>query len=71
MSMPGNYRSRSTGERGLGDDQALEPFRVVRSVAMPARRSSAYAPIAEGLRPWLAALDDRSNYRESRLGPGA
>jgi DNA-binding CsgD family transcriptional regulator/tetratricopeptide (TPR) repeat protein len=45
------------------------PFRVVRCTAFPARRWAAYAPVADGLRPWLAALDDAELRRV--VGSGA
>ena len=45
------------------------PFRVVRCTAFAARRWAAYAPIADGLRPWLAGLDDSELRRV--VGPGA
>jgi DNA-binding CsgD family transcriptional regulator/tetratricopeptide (TPR) repeat protein len=45
------------------------PFRVVRCTAFAARRYAAYAPIADGLRPWLASLDDAELRRV--VGPGA
>ncbi|HLX35582.1 MAG TPA: AAA family ATPase [Candidatus Limnocylindrales bacterium] len=45
------------------------PFRVVRCTAFEARRWAAYGPIAAGLRPWLAALDDAELRRV--VGPGA
>jgi len=65
----GSGTSRLVSETVRRVTRLAEPFRVVRSVAMPARRSSAYAPIAEGLRPWLAALDDKELARV--VGPGA
>jgi DNA-binding CsgD family transcriptional regulator/tetratricopeptide (TPR) repeat protein len=46
-----------------------KPFRVVRCTAFAARRWAAYAPIADGLRPWLAGLDDSELRRV--VGPGA
>jgi DNA-binding CsgD family transcriptional regulator/tetratricopeptide (TPR) repeat protein len=49
--------------------QLADPFRVVRCVAVPAHRYAAYAPVAAGLRPWLAELDDDELRRI--VGPGA
>jgi DNA-binding CsgD family transcriptional regulator/tetratricopeptide (TPR) repeat protein len=46
-----------------------DPFRVVRCVAVPAHRMAAYAPVAAGLRPWLASLDDAELARI--VGPAA
>ena len=46
-----------------------EPFRVVRCTSVSARRYAAYAPVAAGLRPWLASLEDGELRRV--VGPGA
>src|SRR5437867_4290173 len=46
-----------------------DSFRVVRCRAASARRYAAYAPIAAGLRPWLAEVDDTELARI--VGPGA
>ena len=46
-----------------------EPFQVIRCRAVAPHAMAAYAPIAEGLEPWLAALDDAELGRIA--GPGA
>lgn len=46
-----------------------QPFQVVRCAAVPARSRAAYAPIIEGLTPWLDSLDDAELRRA--VGPGA
>src|SRR5438105_2561074 len=45
------------------------PFQVVRCTAVPARARAAYAPLIEGLSPWLGSLPDDELARV--LGPGA
>lgn len=68
------------GEGGIGTSRLItetarrvalleEPFRVIRCTALPARSATAYAPIAMGLGPWLADLDDDELRRLA--GPGA
>ena len=46
-----------------------QPFQVVRCTAVPARRRAAFAPIVDGLAPWLASLDDAT--LGAVVGPGA
>jgi len=60
--------SRLVDETVRRVDRLAEPFRVVRCTAYAARRYAAYAPIAAGLRPWLASLDDAELRRV--IGPG-
>ncbi|HEX8026090.1 MAG TPA: AAA family ATPase, partial [Candidatus Limnocylindrales bacterium] len=45
------------------------PFRAIRCTGYGALRHAAYAPVANGLRPWLAGLDDDELRRV--VGPGA
>jgi len=61
--------SRLVSETARRVAKLNEPFRFIRCVAVPARRSQAYAPIVGGLRPWLASLDDAELHRI--VGPGA
>jgi DNA-binding CsgD family transcriptional regulator/tetratricopeptide (TPR) repeat protein len=46
-----------------------EPFSVIRCRAVAGRSAEPYAPIVDGLRPFLASLDDRELGRV--VGPGA
>jgi DNA-binding CsgD family transcriptional regulator/tetratricopeptide (TPR) repeat protein len=46
-----------------------EPFAVLRWRAVAGRSGEPYAPVIEGLRPYLAALDDAERARV--IGPGA
>jgi DNA-binding CsgD family transcriptional regulator/tetratricopeptide (TPR) repeat protein len=46
-----------------------EPFQVIRCRAVAPHAMAAYAPIAEGLAPWLGSFDDRELARI--VGPGA
>jgi DNA-binding CsgD family transcriptional regulator/tetratricopeptide (TPR) repeat protein len=46
-----------------------QPFQVVHCTATPARGRAAFAPIVEGLSPWLASLDDDA--LAEVVGPGA
>ncbi len=61
--------SRLVGETVRRVGRLGEPFRVVRCTARPARSMDPFAPIAEGLTPWLAAVDDAELARI--VGPGA
>jgi len=50
--------SRLVSETARRVAKLNEPFRFIRCIAVPSRRSQAYAPIVGGLRPWLASIDD-------------
>lgn len=68
------------GTGGIGSSRLLdetirrvarisEPFHVIRCRAVAPHAMAAYAPIAEGLEPWLATFDDAELGRIA--GPGA